>query len=307
MEYQLNWLTKDNENFFASNATTLHVLASGCYKIQYDSMQGAYFAKAAEKTDELFFMTDSISIDLLNEIKKFWASQKLFQDFGFLWKQGILLYGPPGSGKTSSIELIKQDIRQHNGVIFYANYDADYTIEALESFRKRELHRPILLIQEDLDGAIESDYNKSKLLGLLDGEHQIENIVVIATTNDINRIPDTIKKRPGRFNIVKYVGAPSIVARKEYITRKYPHFDGVDKIVEDTEGFYFSHLRELMVCLLCYKNDYDETMAKLRDLITANEEEYKQPERNVKALDSSTMATACPPVYASNSKEVCED
>jgi hypothetical protein len=280
MEFELNWATKDGEAYFPSKVTTSLTLSTGSYGIEYDSMEGVFFVKKQEKTDHLMFLSDSISSILLREMDKFWASKKRFESVGFIWKQGFLLYGGPGSGKSSSINLIKGEVAKRNGIIFYGHYDVDYTIEALQAFRKREVDRPILLIQEDLETILNSsEYNKSKMLGLLDGENQIENIIVIATTNYIDKIPDTVKKRPGRFGVVQYVGPPSAAARREYLLAKFAKVANdmdIERIVTDSEGFYFSHLRELVAGLICYRNEYNVVLEKVRELLTTHEEEYKQ-------------------------------
>jgi phosphopantothenoylcysteine synthetase/decarboxylase len=65
----------------------------------------------------------------------------------------------------------------------------------------------------------------------------------------------------------------------QYLLNKYPQLKDdprFDQIVADTEGFYFSHLKELIISLFCLDNDYNEVITRLRTLIIESEEEYMQ-------------------------------
>lgn len=60
---------------------------------------GIVFTKHTVNTDKLFVLPDSASDEIIQGIEMFWEKEEHFRRLNFLWKRGIMLYGPPGSGK----------------------------------------------------------------------------------------------------------------------------------------------------------------------------------------------------------------
>jgi hypothetical protein len=275
---KINWRLEDGEKYYPEESEIVENLKPNVYGIDI-SASGWFFKAMPQKTDELLPLKDSISTEIFEEIKKFWSKRDAYKEHKLLWKRGILLYGPPGSGKSSAISLVKADFVAHGGVVLYGHRDLEITIDAAVEFRKREPDTPMLLVIEDIQWILTSEYFSSKLLAFMDGEHQIENIVFIATTNDINSIPENIKRRPGRIDVIKYVGPPSAAAREQYLTQKYPQLKldrQFDNIVEETEGFYLSHLRELVLDVFLMDSNYITTLSRLKELIITDEGEYTE-------------------------------
>src|ERR1700752_998077 len=106
---KLNWVTENNIDFFPENVVTFSELVPDSYTIEHHKLKGIYFHKLVDNTDELLFLNDSISTEILNLIKDFWNNKSKYLEFNYLWKRGFLLYGPPGSGKSSTIALIKRE------------------------------------------------------------------------------------------------------------------------------------------------------------------------------------------------------
>jgi len=269
-----NWTTSDSNSFRITNKIA-EELPNAVFTIKED-MSGLSLVAHQNRNDDLFILNDSVSHEIINAIRLFWDRRVQFTSLNFLWKRGILLYGPPGSGKSSTIELLKKEFLENNGIAIYADYDMDLNVQALQDVRKVEPTRPILFIIEDIDRF--TSYNNSKLLGLLDGEFQVSNIVIIATTNAIGSIPESIKYRPGRFDMVRYVGVPSREARELYLKNKVPNITKTNlaKFVKDSEGFYFSHLKELIVGVFALNIEYDQVISQLRSLIIHNENLYME-------------------------------
>src|SRR4029077_2572235 len=92
-------------------------LDAGAYTF-FKNDHGFFFDKktmVADRVSEL----PGLPIDyVLNQIKTFWERKDLYKQHGLLHKRGIMLYGGPGCGKTSIINLLCKQIMARDGVIF---------------------------------------------------------------------------------------------------------------------------------------------------------------------------------------------
>ena len=230
---------------------------------------GIVFTKHTVNTDKLFVLPDSASDEIITGIEQFWEKEDHFRRLNFLWKRGIMLYGPPGSGKTSCVQQISQRIVERGGIAFYVDAP-NVGASGLELFRRIEPDRPVLVMLEDID-AIIANYGESSLLSLLDGELQIDNVVFIATTNYPERLDKRIINRPSRFDIVKLIGMPSEEARAVYLTNVSKQLaDDSSKLkewVKVTKGYSIAHLKELLVSVEVFEIPLATTVKRLNKMI----------------------------------------
>jgi SpoVK/Ycf46/Vps4 family AAA+-type ATPase len=211
-------------------------------------------------------LPDSSSDHVLLSIQKFWESEAKFRRFGQIFKRGVLLWGPPGSGKTVSVLLLVEDLIQRGGIVVTAA-DPELTAKALSKLRQIEPKRNVICILEDID-ELTDRYGEANLLSLLDGEEQIDNVVYLATTNYPERLDARLVNRPSRFDEVIKIGMPSAMARRMYIRSRLQVADLADadlqQWVEGTDGLSIAHIRELIAAVFCLGRDYAETLDRLR-------------------------------------------
>jgi SpoVK/Ycf46/Vps4 family AAA+-type ATPase len=144
-------------------------------------------------------------------------------------------------------------------------------MEFITTFRKIEAHRPLIVLLEDIDSiAGENSHSTSRLLNILDGVKQIEDVVYIATTNYPEKLQDRITNRPSRFDRRYKVELPNKDIRRAYILHKLTENDlknvDVDMWVERTEGMSLSHLKEVVISTIVMGREFEEVMDNLEGL-----------------------------------------
>jgi len=242
-------------------------LPAGQYVIRYSDTKGVYFSKKEINLDDLIKLPDSASETVLETIKQFWTREKYFRDFGFLWKRGILLWGPQGSGKTSTVQQLAKLVIEMGGVPVYCTHPHNDAV-GLELFRNIEPDRPTIVILEDIDSLIEQ-HGEHELLALLDGELQIDNVVFVATTNYPERLDKRIVNRPSRFDELIKIGMPRDPARAVFLKAKNPRLGETENEaelshwVELSKGFSIAHLKEFIISVECFGRTVEDTAERL--------------------------------------------
>jgi len=253
-------------NYFPCERT-VPALPPGQYSIGRCEARGIYFIKKNVCLDELIILPDSASAEILAGIEHFWTQEKTFRKFGFLWKRGVLLWGPAGSGKTSLVQLLSKKIVELGGFSVYVDHP-EIDAKGLELLRRIEPTRPIVVMLEDID-AIVRRFNEATVLALFDGELQIDNVTYVATTNYPGRLDPRMINRPSRFDVVKKIGMPSDSSRRIYLQHKHPTLPQktLDVWVNQTQGFSFAHLKEVIVAVECLGQKFDDVIERLTEMM----------------------------------------
>lgn len=258
------WACLPNDTYTAIGSTVTH-LPPAIYMLSMDGNGTVYFNKTKVLTDNLIELDDSASLKVIAGIEIFWESKQKFDKFGILFKRGIMLWGPAGSGKTATVNMLMNDLVKRGGMVVIVQ-NPGVAIKGLHELRRIEPDRPIIVVLEDIEEMIQN-YGEHGLLGLLDGEHQVSNVVVLATTNYPEQLGERIINRPSRFDEVILVDMPSPKARYRYLKHVLKDTVPVEELwewVEATDKLSIAHLRELIVATQCLGRPYEEVVDRLR-------------------------------------------
>ncbi len=245
---------------------TVPALPAGGYTCNVDHCGNPIYQLRDLQVDELIDFPDSLPNLVLREIARFWGMGDRFAQHGFLHRRGYLFYGKQGSGKSSLIHQIVARILAQDHVAFFCQYPP-YFITCLTRFRQVEPDRPIVCVFEDIDAIIE-EHGDSDLLQWLDGNHQVNRAVNLASTNYPEKLDRRIVSRPRRFDRILKIEPPDARLREAYFARKLPEQSTQERRrwVQLTDGLPFASLAELVISVCCLEKDVAETAALLRGL-----------------------------------------
>ncbi|WP_226010023.1 CDC48 family AAA ATPase [Halomicrobium salinisoli] len=178
--------------------------------------------------------------------------------------KGVLLYGPPGTGKTLLAKAVANEAQSNfisvKGPELLNKYVGESEKGVRDVFQKARENAPTVVFFDEIDsiagerggGTTDSGVGErvvSQLLTELDGIEEMEDVVVIATTNRPDLI-DSALIRPGRLDRHVHVPVPDEEARRKILevhTRDKPLADGVDldSLARRTDGYVGADIEAL--------------------------------------------------------------
>lgn len=167
------------------------------------------------------------------DVKDFLQSQKWYVDRGIPYRRGYLLYGPPGSGKSSFIQALAGQL--DFGVAIINLSERGMTDDKLIHLLTKLPQRTILLLEDadaafvnrrqiDADGYGGGTVTFSGLLNALDGVAAGEERIAFLTTNHIERLDEALI-RPGRVDMTVRIGEATRYQAAEMWERFYGDVD----------------------------------------------------------------------------------
>jgi hypothetical protein len=255
----IQWMVLPGGSFQACGRT-MKRLPPGAFTVSLDCDDRPTFEARQLLADDLIDFPGSLPGKVLQEIEKFWKLGERFRQHGFLHRRGYLFYGKQGCGKSSLT----------GNVAFFCD-DPEEFVTCVEQFRAVEPDRPMVCVFEDLDALIE-EHGDSELLQWLDGSHQVNRTINLASTNYPEKLDRRIIARPRRFDRLLRIEAPDALVREAYFARKLPAQTRAERAgwVEASDGLPFAALAELIISVCCLGNDLEKSAALLRELDTHN-------------------------------------
>jgi cell division protease FtsH len=247
--------------------------------------------------------------DELTEVVDFLKDPKKFTRLGGRIPKGVLLMGPPGSGKT----LLARAIAGEAGVPFFSISGSDFVemFVGVGASRVRDLFvqgkksAPCIIFIDEIDavgrhrgaglggGHDEREQTLNQLLVEMDGFESNEGVILISATNRPD-VLDPALLRPGRFDRQVVVPLPDVVGREKILKvhmRKSPVDDDVDTaaLAKGTPGFSGADLENLVneAALLAAKRGKEKL--GVEDFEDAKDKVYMGLERKSKVITEEDL------------------
>lgn len=162
--------------------------------------------------------------EILNDITTWRDSKDEYIRRGISHKRGHCYFGPPGTGKTTLARAIAMEYEMDVYNVNLNNIDGDDDMVSMFS----EINSGSILLFEDIDAYFDkrdainkkSKITFSGLLNALDGAINLNNVLVIFTTNHIENL-DPALIRPGRIDVIKEIGFATNAEVNEYMSMFY--------------------------------------------------------------------------------------
>ena len=195
--------------WFVSKLTSNDNNTNYVYNISYSKEEPrgwkCIMSTSAKRDFSTLFFDNHIEEDIKKFLDNWIENESIYRNRGLLFKTGILLYGNPGTGKSSIANAIAAYLDCNIVTIDMTNF-ANLDIAGISTTINADSSRYIILLDE-IDVLFSNRDNNSKdqneaiskLLLLLDSVQSPDNVVFVATTNYIDRL-DPALIRKGRFD-----------------------------------------------------------------------------------------------------------
>ncbi|KAL0926026.1 hypothetical protein M5K25_004408 [Dendrobium thyrsiflorum] len=245
-------------------------------------------------TFETLAMEADLKKTILEDLARFVKRKEYYKKIGKAWKRGYLLFGPPGTGKSSLIAAMANYLR-------FDIYDLDLKEVGMNSGLKRLLvgmTNKSLLVIEDIDCSVdlknrdedkENESNNSHddkislsgLLNFIDGLWSTsgEERIIVFTTNYKEKL-DPALLRPGRMDMhihMGYCGPNSfrVLVSNYHAIDEHPMFEEIEGLLKEVEATPAEVAEQLM-----RSDDVDVALEGLKELLQGKRDEGQGNKEN---------------------------
>lgn len=248
----------------------------------------------AEFTSQCLIEDYSFTKEITSKVDTFFKKLDVYKELGIDAKRGILLYGPPGGGKSTAIAKVADLYanQEDTAVIIWPSdkFEARTVKDFLSSLNYTINNiKKLILVIEDLGGIEQAQsmrYSEASLLSILDNSERTFSIptMIIATTNFPETFLENLTNRPQRFDDVIEVKRPTSEARSTFLS-----FFGKDMVTDSDKTkikankydiFSPAHIKEVVV----YAKLYDISISQSIDKV------FAQAERAIKNFSKKKSA-----------------
>jgi hypothetical protein len=202
--------------------------------------------------EEDLILPESVKDLLRRAVLGFCDHADILRELGVDLKRGVLLHGPPGTGKTSISLYLAGRLPQFT-VCFVSGQRLLYPREICRMARYLQ---PAMIVFEDIDLiALERDANGlatvlGELMNQMDGCEPTDQVLFVMNTNSMERLEHAVKNRPGRVDQILSIPLPGNSERRQLLA----HFarrvrlavTDWDRVLAVTEGTTPAMIKEIV-------------------------------------------------------------
>lgn len=271
-------------SYFTFNPTTLKFLAQKNYDRFEKLPPGYYSPEFTYQTNTAAFTKITVSSEetiliggvderIYRIIEKFKSSKEKYRQFGLPYKRGILLHGKPGCGKSKIITRLISLLTSDGAIGLKIDSNSlDSYSDYIKQLRQINADTLVFLVVEDIEKVLEN--YEVEMLEILDGATNSDNQIIIASTNNLDEIPDRIKNRPSRIDLTVEIPEFSDNQAAEFVRQittrcidsKYEREELVSEILS-TDIRNAAKLKELVLA----RAVFDEPIKQAADRISNSE------------------------------------
>ena len=219
-----------------------------------DKKSGITYEEVGGLRDEIKVMREIVELPLRHP--------ELFSRLGVEPHSGILLYGPPGCGKTLLAKVLASESEANmfsiNGPEIMNKYYGETEARLRDIFKEAKENSPSIIFIDEIDAIAPKreeaygDVEKrvvAQLLALMDGLTERGNVIVLGATNRPDSV-DPVLRRPGRFDREMEISVPNGDGRLEVLqihTRGMPIADDVElkNLASELHGYTGADMKSL--------------------------------------------------------------
>ncbi len=159
------------------------------------------------------------------------ANPDIYEEMGATMTRGVLLYGNPGTGKTTMADTLIESTGRKSYICRKKSANGSFVEDIVRVFEKAKENAPAIVLLDDLDKYTEKNDDDAKeaeefvAVQTCIDEMTDRDVFVVATVNNKERLPDSLL-RPGRLGKAYYIRNPR-KDETESIIRYY--LDGTNK------------------------------------------------------------------------------
>lgn len=255
------------------------------YVFDAQDMYWDLMSSAASRSVNSLFLKGTEKEKLFAYVKEFFTSEmrEEYEKYNMPYKCNVLLYGKPGTGKTSTIMAVASYLNMNIGLIpISKGLDDTGLIHAINSAKKNNVR---ILVLEDVDclfnerkihDGARNSLTLSGILNCLDGMYRNEGIMIFMTANNVSFIDEAVL-RSNRIDYRLYYDFANkeqirqcfefyFPGKQEMFLKFYDMYACKDITISMLQAFFFKHRRDANIL---------EFLSELDDLIAGIKEEEK--------------------------------
>lgn len=196
-----------------------------------------------------FHVFNSNAKRILADVTRWFKSREWYQDKGLLWRRGSLLFGPPGSGKSSLIRKVGQAL-DLPVLSFELSTMTDPKFISLWDEARRE--SPCIIVMEDIDTVfhkrepanVNIKLSFECLLNCISGVEPAEGVYLFITTNKLEQLDEAlgvpngkgVSTRPGRLDTCFHMGDITLEEKLQIASHFLGTSDEGARLITESNG-----------------------------------------------------------------------